>query len=66
MKGEYMTPEEALELLTNVTSHLQLNRPDHQQIITALQVVESLVHPVHVGEIDPADDGIKEDGSIAP
>lgn len=63
-----MTPEEALELLTNVTSHLQLNRPDHQQIITALQVVRELVYPVQVGEgeVDPADDDIKGNDSDAP
>lgn len=39
-----MTPEEALELLTNVTSHLQLNRPDTLQIITALQVVQEMIN----------------------
>jgi len=36
-----MTPEQALQILTNATAILQANRADHNAIMQALATIES-------------------------
>lgn len=40
-----MEPAQALEVVTNVTGGVQLNRADHQIVAEALNVLSKLVYP---------------------
>lgn len=38
-----MTPQEALEILTQTTAHVQANREVHGKVLEALRVLQGLV-----------------------
>lgn len=45
-----MTPEQALELITQATAHLNLNRAQHEKIIEALQVLKKAIQKSNVSQ----------------
>ena len=45
-----MTPEQALQLIEQVTGLLQLNREDHNKILAALEVLRGACKPTEQPE----------------
>lgn len=40
-----MTPEEALQMIDNVLAQVSLNRPQHEQLMQAVEIVRAAITP---------------------